>query len=154
MRARKLIGTTKSNKTHPELDTRTPDSKPARNRSPRVDRLLAALAAALCSSRALAQQVETSLPPSQRVTINLSSGMPGQSLGFAVRRRRRGLHWMMLLLPSIVVAVTLIAGCSKSSSTTNPTTGGTSTTSTVTVTATSGSLMHAATFSLTVTPTT
>jgi beta-galactosidase len=75
-------------------------------------------------------------------------------LGFAVRRKRRRLHWMVLLLPSIVVATTLLAGCSKSSFTTNPTTGGTPTTSTVTVTATSGSLMHAATFSLTVTPTT
>jgi len=37
------------------------------------------LAAALCSIGASAQQVETSLPPSQRVTINLSAGMPGQS---------------------------------------------------------------------------
>jgi hypothetical protein len=96
--------------------------------------------------------------------ISKSSGLwfSGSSLavvlGFAVRSRRRRLHWM-LLLPSIVVAMTLIAGCTKSSSTTNPTSGGTptastSTTSTVTVTATSGSLMHTATFSLTVTPTT
>jgi beta-galactosidase len=38
------------------------------------------LSAALGSTGARAQQqVETSLPPSQRVTINLSSGIPGQS---------------------------------------------------------------------------
>jgi beta-galactosidase len=38
------------------------------------------LIAAFCWSGAHAQQqVETSLPPSQRVTINLSAGMPGQS---------------------------------------------------------------------------
>ncbi len=35
--------------------------------------------AAVCSGIAVAQQVETSLPPSQRITINLSAGMPGQS---------------------------------------------------------------------------
>jgi beta-galactosidase len=44
-----------------------------------VLRVLPLLGAALCSFGASAQQVETSLPPSQRVTINLSAGMPGQS---------------------------------------------------------------------------
>jgi beta-galactosidase len=41
--------------------------------------LILSLVVALCSSSARAQQVETSLPTSQRVTINLSAGMPGQS---------------------------------------------------------------------------
>jgi beta-galactosidase len=82
-------------------------------------------------------------------------------LGLAVRRRRRSLL-LTLLLPSIVVAVTLLTGCGGSSSSTPSTSGttpggggggggGTTTASTITVTATSGSLMHTATFTLTVT---
>ena len=39
---------------------------------------LLCLGAALCVGGALAQQVETAVPASQRVTINLSAGMPGQ----------------------------------------------------------------------------
>ena len=40
--------------------------------------LLPLLVAALCSTGASSQQLESSLPPSQRITINLSAGMPGQ----------------------------------------------------------------------------
>jgi len=48
-------------------------------RSSRIPLLLLFLLAAFHSIGAIAQQVEPSLPTSQRVTINLSGGMPGQS---------------------------------------------------------------------------
>ena len=67
-------------------------------------------------------------------------------LFFVRRRGQRGGRWLMLV-PLVAVALTMLAGCSKNTTTS---TGG-STDSTVTVTATSGSIMHSTTFTLTVT---
>ena len=95
--------------------------------------------------------------------------LSGSSLAVAlcfVGRRRRGSAQLLMLLPVMMVSLTLFTACSRTSSTASspttqqgsggaPATPGTPVTSTpetvtVTVTATSGALMHTATFSLTV----
>ena len=90
--------------------------------------------------------------------------LSGSSLAIAlcfVRRRSRRGGKLLMLLPMSVAAMTLFVGCSKSSPSTQqtnsgdlPTTTAAPTVTTVTVTATSGSVMHAATFTLTVNATT
>ena len=97
-------------------------------------------------------------------TASASAGLlfSGSSLAVALvflrSKRRRGLP-SVLLLPMSLVALTLLAGCSSHSSGTpaaNTGTPATSTpvTSTVTVTATSGAIMHSATLSVSVGTTT
>jgi hypothetical protein len=66
---------------------------------------------------------------------------------FLVRRRGQRGGRLLMLVPLAAVALTMFAGCS--SKNTTSTAGGTE--STVTVTATSGSIMHSTTFTLTVT---
>jgi hypothetical protein len=99
--------------------------------------------------------VNTSTMSAAATTGLLFSGSSlAVALVFVRSKRRRGLQ-LMLLLPMSVVALTLMTGCGGGHSPGTPSvTAGKPVLSTVTVTAVSGAIMHAATFSLTVGTTT
>jgi hypothetical protein len=84
-----------------------------------------------------------------RTGLLFSGSSLAVGLCFVRRRRRRSLPWM-LILPVTLIGLTLLTACSGSSPGIHPAAVGTPITSTVTVTATSGALMHSAPFSLTV----